>query len=77
MSRSIDVSFYISPDELERLYAGTARNVYTVAHDGRSVSFPLRILQPFITHHGIRGSFRIFFDSHGKFDRIERLDAEQ
>ncbi|MFC3853127.1 DUF2835 domain-containing protein [Salinispirillum marinum] len=73
MSHSIDVSFYISPDDIERMYAGTAKNVYTVSHDGRSVSFPIRILQPFITRNGIQGSFRIHFTDQNKFDRVERL----
>lgn len=74
MLQSITVSFYISADELRRMYDGSARNVYTVASDGRSVSFPLRILQPFVTRDGIRGSFRIHY-ANGKFNRIERAEA--
>lgn len=73
MKESIIVSFYITTDELQRLYDGSARNVYTVAADGRSVTFPLRILQPFVTRDGIRGAFRIFYID-GKFDSIERLN---
>ncbi len=71
-SDHIDVSFTIGPDELQRLYDGSARTVYTRAHDGRSVSFPLRILQRFVTRDGIQGTFRIHYRDN-KFDRIERL----
>ncbi|TGG95741.1 DUF2835 family protein [Natronospirillum operosum] len=74
MKESIIVSFAITPEELQRLYDGSARSVYTVAADGRSVSFPLRILQPFITRDGIRGAFRIWYQD-GRFEQIERLSA--
>ncbi|MEX1058740.1 MAG: DUF2835 family protein [Natronospirillum sp.] len=73
MSETITVNFYITAEELQRLYDGTARSVYTVASDGRSVSFPIRILQPFVTRDGVRGAFRIYY-SNGKFDRIERIE---
>lgn len=72
MKESIVVSFEITPEELQRLYDGSARSVYTIASDGRSVSFPLRILQPFITRDGIRGAFRIWYEA-GHFQTIERL----
>lgn len=72
MKESIIVSFHITAEELERLYDGSARNVYTQSADGRSVTFPLRILQPFVTRDGIKGAFRIYYID-GKFDTIERL----
>lgn len=72
MKESIIVSFHITAEELQRLYDGSARSVYTVAADGRSVSFPLRILQPFITRDGIKGAFRIWYRD-GHFEHIERL----
>lgn len=72
MHDSITVSFTISSEELERLYDGSARTVYTTATDGRSVTFPLKILQPFVTRDGIRGAFRIYYID-GKFERIERV----
>lgn len=74
MGESLTVSFYITADELQRLYDGSARSVYTVASDGRTVSFPLRILQSFVTRDGIRGSFRIHY-TDGKFNRIERIEG--
>ena len=35
------------------------------------------ILQRFVTHSGIRGSFRILFDAEGKFSGIERLGTSR
>lgn len=69
----LDVDIAISPDEWVKLYQGVARDVHATARDGRSVRFPARILTRFYLREGIRGSFRIYFDSAGKFSRIERL----
>ncbi|MDX1633908.1 MAG: DUF2835 domain-containing protein [Marinobacter sp.] len=70
----LDVDIAITPDEWVKLYQGVARDVHATARDGRSVRFPARILSRFYLRDGIRGSFRIHFDSTGKFTRIERLD---
>lgn len=71
--QQIIVDISISPDEWIKLYQGIATDVHTTARDGRSVRFPARILSRFYLRDGIRGSFRIVFDSAGKFSSIERL----
>ena len=43
------------------------------AVDGRTVSFPARVLRPFLTYQGIQGEFLIRFDKHHKFVGIEKL----
>ena len=69
----IRVDIAISEDDYLRWYRGDANQVYTVTREGVSVKFPANILQPFITHSGIYGTFEIEFDDHGKFRSIERL----
>ncbi|MCK2148998.1 DUF2835 domain-containing protein [Marinobacter alexandrii] len=71
--QQIIVDISISPDEWIKLYQGVATDVHTTARDGRSVRFPARILSRFYLRDGVRGSFRILFDSQGKFAGIERL----
>ncbi len=70
---SIDVTLCISADEFMRHYQGSARAVMALADDGRTLRFPTKILQTFVTRDGIDGRFRIFFDGDGRFERIERL----
>lgn len=63
----------IPADEFLRLYSGSARDVIAVAESGESVRFPGNILRGHVLHDGVRGRFRITFDSKGKFQSIERL----
>ena len=67
------VSLNISADEYLKLYQGTARSVYTHTIEGRSIRFPANILQPFVTHNGIRGTFAIQFDRNHRFIGIKPL----
>ncbi|WP_428240868.1 DUF2835 domain-containing protein [Gynuella sp.] len=67
----VDIS--ITAEELIKLYRGSANQVRATARDGRVVRFPARILQPYVTRSGVQGSFRIIFDGHHKFQKIERL----
>lgn len=71
--KQIVVDLYISEDEYLRVYSGQARSVLAYSIDGRRVRFPANILQPFVTHAGIRGRFRIRFNSQGQFEKIEKL----
>ncbi|SIS60415.1 DUF2835 family protein [Neptunomonas antarctica] len=69
----IIVDIRISPDEYIKQYRIPGCMVSTHARDGRSVRFPADILQPFLLHTGIAGSFKIVFDLHGKFKTIDRI----
>jgi hypothetical protein len=71
--QALVVNLVISPDEYQRLYAGTAKNVSAVAVDGRRVHFPANILRRFVTREGIRGRFMIRFTDDNRFHSIERL----
>lgn len=71
--RVIYVPVTIDRQEYLKYYQGSARSVYGRDLQGRSVSFPANILQPFVTHTGIKGLFAIQFDEQGKFQSIERV----
>ncbi len=70
---SVTVDLYIEPEEFVRLYEGSARTVVCRAEDGRTVSFPARVLRPYVTADGVRGRFRIEFGSDNRFSGIQRL----
>lgn len=69
----IIVDIRISADDYLLHYQRAGCKVTTRARDGRRVEFPAQILQRFLLHNGIAGSFRIVFDKKGKFQSIERL----
>ncbi len=72
--RTVIVDIFISADEFVKQYQFSGAVVATYSRDGRSVQFPANILQRFISHTGIDGSFRIQFDDSGKFIQIEKID---
>jgi hypothetical protein len=72
---AVRVRVRLPADELLRWYAGAASEVQARADDGRSVRFPMRLLQPWVTHDGIAGHFEIHYDATGRFTGIRRLDA--
>lgn len=67
------VSLSITAEEYLKHYQGSARSVYAQTVEGRSVRFPANILQPFVTHDGISGTFKIQFNSSNRFKGIKRL----
>lgn len=71
---AVTVNLYISPDEYQRWYQGSAQSVLAQTVDGRSVRFPAPILRQFVTREGIRGRFRIHFDADNRFKKIEKID---
>ena len=70
---SVYVNLVISAEEFQRLYQGSARDVFALSEDGRRIRFPARILMPYVLHDGIRGRFCISFDEHNRFKSIERI----
>ncbi|MES2675117.1 MAG: DUF2835 domain-containing protein [Pseudomonadota bacterium] len=72
--QSIVMQLQISPDEFQRLYEGTVKEVSARSIDGRRVRFPANVLRPFVTHIGISGLFRIQFSDDNRFQRIEKID---
>lgn len=73
MHNVVHVPLAIGRDEYLRYYQGSAKNVFARDTQGRSISFPAKILQPFVTHGGISGLFAIAFSDAGKFVSIEKI----
>ena len=69
---SLMVGLNITADDYLAWYTGEAKYVHAKTTDGRTVQFPARILQRFVTPHGIKGVFVLFFDQSNRFTRIER-----
>jgi hypothetical protein len=61
----------ISPDDLLDYYRGLARTVQARASNGQTVNFPASALQRHVTKEGVHGDFRLEFDEHHKFVRLE------
>lgn len=70
---SVIVDVVIHRDDWLRVYEGTAWRVRVRARDGRSVVFPARILQPWMAHDGVFGSFIIHYDGDGRFHSVEKV----
>jgi hypothetical protein len=68
--RSVDISLRIPADEYLRVYQGDAKKVSAIDSQGRRVSFPVNILQSFVTRDGINGAFTILFDEDNRFKEI-------
>lgn len=75
LAESIIVDVAISRDEWLRVYKGDALRARGVARDGRSVVFPVGILQRFMDHDGVYGSFVITYDGEGKFHSIQKIGS--
>lgn len=71
--QKILVDLKIDREEWLRLYRGETRTVFARTRDGRSVQFPANILNPYVLHGGIEGSFLIQFDDAGKFQSIAKV----
>jgi hypothetical protein len=72
-SAYIDVAINISRDEFLKLYQRGSAVVHAKAMDGRSVQFPATALRPWVSHLGVVGRFRIFFDDNNRLGMIEPL----
>ncbi len=67
------ISVSLSSEKYLEYYRGYATGVIAYDTWGRRVQIPANILQPFLTHDGIHGRFRVSFDSDNKFKSIERV----
>lgn len=70
---AVVVSLNIPREEYLRVYQGTARSVLAWDSLGRKISFPVNVLQPFVSHEGVQGKFRLEFDEQNRFVAIKRI----
>lgn len=64
---------HLDSEQYLKWYRGTARQVVVTARDGRKIQFPAKVLQPFVTHSGISGTFALYFDDDHRYKEIRRL----
>lgn len=70
---AVVVSLNIPREEYLRVYQGAARSVLAWDSLGRKISFPVNVLQPFVSHEGVQGKFRLEFDEQNRFVAIKRI----
>ncbi len=72
-----DSTFYVELDitasEFRHYYSQNINRVITVCHTGQKIQFPANILQPFVSHSGVQGKFKIVIDEKEKFKSINRI----
>lgn len=77
MGQGNDSIFYIELDitttEFQRYYSRNINSVITTCHTGQKIQFPAKILQPFVTHAGIQGKFKLVIDANARFKSIDRI----
>ena len=71
--KRLTLDLNIPAAQYQSLYDGTVRDVQALAREGLRVRFPGRILQRFVDHNGISGTFVIEFDDSHKFRAITKI----
>lgn len=69
----INISLCISAEEYLRVYQGTAKKVSAIDSQGKRISFPVNILQSYVSHDGIVGTFTIVIDENNRFKKIVKV----
>ena len=64
----------ISEHQTRTFYAARYKRVRVVAENGQTISLPWEVFKPFVTQDGISGKFAVYFDAHGKFKELKRLE---
>ncbi|MDO9519268.1 MAG: DUF2835 domain-containing protein [Pseudohongiella sp.] len=72
MPKTLIVDLHIPAEQYLRHYQGSVKQVICTSRDGRKVQFPTGVLQRFVTHDGISGSFRLEIDDNNKLVSISR-----
>ena len=67
-------SLFISEHQTKTFYAAQNNRVRVVTDNGQTMSLPWEVFKPFVTRDGISGKFAVYFDAHGKFKQLKRLE---
>lgn len=71
--KKLTLDLHIPAERYEALYSGAVSDVQAVSREGLRVRFPGKILQRFLNHDGISGTFVIEFDDANKFRAITKI----
>lgn len=72
-TQQIKFSLDISSDQFLAVYKGHAKNISTIAMDGRRIEFAAEKIRQYLTHEGIRGVFEMEISQDNRFLSIKRL----
>jgi hypothetical protein len=73
MTQSLTVDLHINAADFLQHYQGSVRTVSCRSRDGRTVLFPTRILQRFVGHNGVHGTFRMEIDENHKLVSVRQI----
>lgn len=72
-----DTVFYfqldITAEQFKNYYSQNINSIIATSHDGRRVQFPANILQPYVSHTGVQGTFSLTIDSNARLKSICRI----
>lgn len=66
-------SISLTPRQILPFYNGSKSRIVVNTEKGSTISLPWRVLQPYVTESGLRGSFVITYDVTGKWKEIRKL----
>jgi len=69
----IRFNLHLEYDQFLAVYQGVAKNVITVADDGRRIQFPAHNIKRYLTKEGIHGYFQMELTPQNKFVAISRI----
>lgn len=64
----------ISTQQFWNYYSQNINSIIATSTDGQRVQFPASVLQPYVTHAGIQGTFCLTVDEDAKFKSIGRVN---
>ena len=67
------VNLKLTPEQLERFYAGRVDQVWARDSRGVSLQFPLSALRPYVGHHGISGRFVLTVTDDHRLASIKKI----
>ena len=67
-------SLSIGEHQTRTFYAAQYNRVRVVAENGQTISLPWEVFKPYVTQDGISGKFAVYFDAHGKFKELKRIE---
>ncbi|MDQ7048836.1 MAG: DUF2835 family protein [Enterobacterales bacterium] len=65
----------ISAIDLEKYYRGQVQNILVTSDQGLKVKFPANLLQPHVSHFGVKGRFILEYEQQGKAISLKRYES--
>ncbi|MBM13756.1 MAG: hypothetical protein CME57_04255 [Halieaceae bacterium] len=66
-------NIYLTEQETLSFYSARKNRIKVAAENGQTLSLPWEVFKPYVTKNGISGRFAVYFNSDGKFMRLQQL----